>query len=344
MRLAAVVALLVCVPGVAGAVDGVIELSHEVALTGGVNGSLATDPAGYPIAITRPGSYRLTGNLTLSSAGQSGITVSSDRVRIDLNGFSILGVNSCSGGFGTPVTCTSNGSGVGIFSAVSADIEVEHGSVRGMGSAGIRLTGLNARVRNVLVESNGADGIELGNTGEARDCRAFLNLQDGISTLDSAQVRDSASERNGLDGIDVRANARLLGNISNGNGQLGIHCVASCSAIGNTASSNGGDGIAAGANALISENTVFGNGDDGIQMSNGVAVGNTVDGNAACGLGGTSGSFSIAAGLNRAANNGSAAVCPAQFNGAVATACNLVRCASGSFVSFCPPSSVPACP
>jgi lipopolysaccharide export system protein LptA len=57
-----------------------------------------------PFTISASGSYALTGNLTVSSS-QTAITVNADYVTIDLNGFAIVGPNTCS--FALPiVTCT----------------------------------------------------------------------------------------------------------------------------------------------------------------------------------------------------------------------------------------------
>ena len=63
------------------AVDGVVLIDQSKVLAGG----------GFPFRITTPGSYRLSGNLTLATAAD-GIDVSAAPVTIDLNGFAITGV------------------------------------------------------------------------------------------------------------------------------------------------------------------------------------------------------------------------------------------------------------
>ena len=73
------------------AVDGVVEINQARAEAGGVT---ATDTPGFPVTIDQSGSYRLTGNLTVSSATTEAIEVRDDRVTIDLNGFSIVGPGS----------------------------------------------------------------------------------------------------------------------------------------------------------------------------------------------------------------------------------------------------------
>jgi len=72
------------------AVDGVIEINQAKAMAGGVTGSLTDDPPGFPVTITKSGSYRLTGNLTVPS-DTGGIIVAAEHVEVDLNGFTISG-------------------------------------------------------------------------------------------------------------------------------------------------------------------------------------------------------------------------------------------------------------
>src|SRR4029079_12515180 len=50
-----------------------------------------------PFLITQPGSYYLTTNLT-GQAGTNGITVATDNVAIDLNGFALIGVSGSQDG------------------------------------------------------------------------------------------------------------------------------------------------------------------------------------------------------------------------------------------------------
>src|SRR6266481_1804172 len=65
----------------AGAVDGTIEINQAKVLATG----------GFPYTISNTGSYRLTGNLTVSGSSLNAIDVNASHVTIDLNGFSIIG-------------------------------------------------------------------------------------------------------------------------------------------------------------------------------------------------------------------------------------------------------------
>ena len=97
-------AILLMAPA-AYAVDGVLEINQVCATT---NGCFPSDPGGFPVAIANPGSYRLTGNLQVPDASTSAITITAEDVTLDLNGFALLGVTTCTG---DPVTsCTPIGS------------------------------------------------------------------------------------------------------------------------------------------------------------------------------------------------------------------------------------------
>jgi hypothetical protein len=67
------------------AVDGVVLIDQNKALAGNVTPG---DAAGFPVTLSRPGSYRLSGNLT-APAGVHGFVIASPGVTLDLNGFTL---------------------------------------------------------------------------------------------------------------------------------------------------------------------------------------------------------------------------------------------------------------
>lgn len=69
----------------AHAVDGVVLIDQNKALVGNVTPG---DTAGFPVTLSRPGSYRLSGNLT-APAGTHGFLIASPGVTLDLNGFTL---------------------------------------------------------------------------------------------------------------------------------------------------------------------------------------------------------------------------------------------------------------
>src|ERR1700730_6150790 len=83
-----VILAMALVPFGAFAVDGVVLINHSTVMAQG----------GYPYRITQPGSYKLSGPLTVPDNNTSGIVISASFVTIDLGGFSILGPVDCAGG------------------------------------------------------------------------------------------------------------------------------------------------------------------------------------------------------------------------------------------------------
>lgn len=140
----AAVAMLAFVAS-AGAVDGTIEINQAKVLA--TFGS-------FPYFITSPGSYRLTGNLTVP-ASKNGIDVGQPNVTIDLNGFSITGA-----GGSAPI---------GIDAAGQSGVTVENGTVTGFG-IGVELGNFGI-VRNVHADKNG-NGIDGGNDAVVEGCTA----------------------------------------------------------------------------------------------------------------------------------------------------------------------------
>jgi hypothetical protein len=215
--------------GTAWAVDGVIEINQASVKAAG----------GFPFTISQSGSYRLTGNLDLTDAtalpgGQTpqqttAIAVTASDVTIDLNGFTIKGATSCSGG-----TCSPTGIGSGIDGSSKGNVAVLNGTVRGMGSFGVIL-GRQSRVERVRSVSNGGIGIR---AEAVINCTANLNGLAGIDTAES--VIDTVTEENGQDGIigahsAVNCTARL--NVGNG---IEAHTVAN-----STSENNQGIGVVA---------------------------------------------------------------------------------------------------
>ena len=117
--------VLVLSLSVAWADNGVIEINQASVEASG----------GFPYTITEPGSYMLTGNLTVEDGDADGILIQTDNgVTLDLNGFVIEGNGS---------------SGTGVSSEKEEpdplshfrNIELRNGTVRGFGIGVWVLTG-----------------------------------------------------------------------------------------------------------------------------------------------------------------------------------------------------------
>ena len=182
------------------AVDGVEEINQACVSTGCFPG----DSAGFPVSITRDGSYRLTSNLDVTGetspenvTAVEVTTAAQSGVEIDLNGFLILGPTTCSG---TPVTsCNNTGTGIGIQSN-SNFISVRNGTIRGMGDDGIQIV-TGARIDNVKIFFSGGDGFDLGS---------------------NCQIRNSSSVSNGGHGIVAGQSCLVTGNIVRANMGFGL--------------------------------------------------------------------------------------------------------------------------
>jgi hypothetical protein len=215
-----------------------IQINQSRALLGGVTPG---DAPGFPVTITEPGGYVLTGNLTVD-ADTTAIEIMADDVSVDLNGFAILGPNVCSG---SPVTmCTHNGTGQpgqGIFAPLvrleeadgkavlgkqertraRTNITVVNGTVQGMGADGIRI-GLNSRVEDVHVSNNGGDGIRTETGSVIRGNTAFQNRVNGISSGGGSVVLENTASSNGTTGLLVGRASSVIGNATRDNGDFGI--------------------------------------------------------------------------------------------------------------------------
>ncbi len=262
--------LLLAAP--AEAVDGVIEINEARVAAGGITPG---DTPGYPVLLSQPGSYRLTGNLVASGATDA-LQISANDVELDLNGFAV-----------------SNGGGVsyGIVALPgTSNPAVRNGTVRDFLSVGVALqTAFAPVILDVVVVGNG-DGLRCGDC-VVRGVRALSNNLSGIACESDCEVRESAALGNASEGILLSAGGVVDGCVSTGNGLNGIRAIAGATVTGSTSSGNGLAGIDAGPGCLVRGNSVHGNGTgagpfrSGIIAASGCAVlENSVRGNALQGL------------------------------------------------------------
>ena len=199
----------------AQAADGVFEINQAIVEANG----------GFPYVISEPGSYILTGNLTVPDENTTAIEVQADHVTVDLNGFAIIGPVQCTAENGS-VSCSTVGTGVGVRAqALTALIArlvgeptntvVRNGTIRGMGAEGVNIT--SGRVEGVRALENGENGIAVGD-GIVRGCLAELNGVGGISlttsTTSESVVEHSIALSHGVfGGINVRGGV-VRGNAS----------------------------------------------------------------------------------------------------------------------------------
>jgi hypothetical protein len=167
-----------------------------------INQSTVTAAGGFPYVITQPGSYKLSGNLSVSSTTSYAIKIQANFVTIDLNGFAIigpglgsgLGICSCNLPFQPPVHST-----------------VVNGAVTGFGGGGIVL-GDKARVQNAHVSNNGAGGgIQVGIGSLIIGNVVDNNADSGIIASTGSVIRDNTVTGN-LYGIVPSCPAVIVAN------------------------------------------------------------------------------------------------------------------------------------
>ncbi|MES2957578.1 MAG: hypothetical protein V4792_05285 [Pseudomonadota bacterium] len=186
---------------------GVVTIDQAKAIAGGVTNG---DTAGFPVTLSEPGTYRLTGNLTLPNANTTGILISAANVTLDLGGYAVVGPVVCSG---TPLVCNSSGYGDGVEVRVlapnaRATVTVMNGTLRGMGRHGL------------ISAYDGVGGLRIERVMAAQNASAGLFVSSGAAVLDS-QV-----SYNG--GHGIAGNNLLLGsNVIRGNAGTGVHSNAS---------------------------------------------------------------------------------------------------------------------
>jgi parallel beta-helix repeat protein len=240
-----------------------------------------------PITITQPGNYYLTRNLTIAPA-ENGITIASDNVTLDLNGFMLDGNN------------------VGLTGVVSdtRGVTVRNGTARRWTQHGFNLFGFVSQsviLENVHAHQNVLNGIVVTN-GSITGCTARennLGVQALLSSVTRCTAADNvvgfdvqnsslsecASSSNSAYGISALAGAVVEGCASS-NDQIGIRIGDSAYAHHNHVSNSTGAGIAfdGGATGIVSDNAISDSGGFGIAVigdfgrvsRNNVSTGDTV--------------------------------------------------------------------
>jgi parallel beta-helix repeat protein len=234
---------------------------------GPATGATPIAQADVPLIIDQPGKYVVVENLS-SAGGQPAITIRSDHVDLDLNGFALSGpvdeAEDCRGGV----------TSVGIASAGSK-LRLAGGTVQGFGF-GILLSAAGAnRLDRLTVTGNCACGIlslnSSGNHVSGNDVSA--NFGTGVCLSQSEGNRFHANRVNGNSRLSFAVDFGFLIIQSAGN-------VITSNDISGNGGAIGGDGIimAASEGNVIRNNIVNRNTGSGIQMA-GSTQNNTIRGN-----------------------------------------------------------------
>lgn len=255
---------LLCAAAVANADLGALEINQACVAEGCFPG----DGPGFPVTLTASGNYALTGNLVVEEVGRSAIFVDADDVRINLNGFTISGPNSCDF---TTLSCAPGGGAGGIHvRSDSKNHHISNGHVKGFGSYCIGL-GHNSFVKDVSASDCFA-GIGGPEGGILERVRAFNN-RFGVDLYGKAILRESTVFGNMQNGVQVneadgRRSLIERNNIA-GNGAVGVNAQSAVLMIGNVVTDNG-TGVRFGAQSggsKLQDNLLHSNGSSGIVVS-----------------------------------------------------------------------------
>jgi hypothetical protein len=206
------------------AAEGVQEINQTCATATG--GCFAGDAAGFPVTISQPGAYRLTGNLALP-ANTRAIDITANAVVLDLGGFAVIGPNVCTG---LPVSgCTTTGGVSGIRAGQEGQfgVTVRNGSITGMGGRGLEMfvvsnTSYSMRAEDLIVDGNGDTGIEIAGISRVERCGVSRNFGSGISTGVESLVENNDVFANRVHGLDMTFGGSAIKNRIRFNGGYGI--------------------------------------------------------------------------------------------------------------------------
>jgi hypothetical protein len=200
--------------------------------------------------ISQPGSYILTGNVTMTSA-LSCIQITSSDVTLELNGHTIVG-------FGL------GGSDIGIDATAADRINIRNGTVRGFGGGGI-VVGNFSQLHDLNIRSCGGNGITASFDAEVARVKSVDNDQWGIQTNQRALIADSNFVGN--NNLGNFGGIQILG---------GLSTIRHCRSNSNTPSGSGAlttIGIDANNGSTVEHCTVYLNGQVGAAASIGIQIG-----------------------------------------------------------------------
>jgi hypothetical protein len=135
-----------------------------------VDGTHTPGNSSAEFAITNSGSYYLTTNI-VGVSGKDGIDIYANNVALDLNGFSLTGVNS-SGYY----------QGIQIFAGCT-NVVVRNGAVSGWSEHGVYSLGNNVTLEDLSVSDNTYYGLVINDVSFIHNCMSSGNKAIGIAVL-----------------------------------------------------------------------------------------------------------------------------------------------------------------
>ena len=320
-RLALAVAIVITSLMASGVNAAPLEINQTCAT--GPDGCFTGDASGFPVEITSPGSYVLTGDLAVSGPDTDGILLNTlGGVKVDLRGHTVRGPIVCvnSGGL---LSCGS-GNGIGIsMSGLPARLHLTNGRITGFGQAGVDVGDLS-RIDHLVVSRNATTGIEFdslaivshvvaennaahgtsGTQGLLFDVSASSNRSAGLFLFQSLVEKTAAQDNGGtglLAGDHVLVRDATLR--ENSNGLLAQS--ANCLILDSDVTENIGAGFSSFGSGSIQRTTIRGNGSFGLVGVGVTYRANTFSNNASGNVG-----LTAPPAINLGDNACSGAICP----------------------------------
>lgn len=264
-----------------------------------------TPISSLPFTISQPGSYYLAGNLQFTAASGNAISITTNNVTLDMNGFTL---SSTAAVTGSAIVCT----------PAQSRICIKNGQI--IGNTTVTITG-NAPNQSWTTSAAGFNsGVDMNSTPHCQisqlsvsGCRNY-----GIYVGDHSAIGSVTANSNGTVGIQANS-GNVYHCIASSNGNVGIFAT-SASVMHCTSNSNAAGGIYANS-GNVSQSSVSANGGTGINADSGSVNSSTARLSGTDGIHASLGSVTnSAASLNGAygilASNGVVAFCCAQLNGA----------------------------
>jgi hypothetical protein len=226
--------------------------------------------ASLPFTITNSGAYYLGAILT-GISGANGITIVTNNVTIDLNGFALFGVA---------------GSLHGIAStAAFSDISIFNGRLRNWGGCGINLSNCDTVLfKEVNVNGNGAIGLAAGQSAQVIDCVSIGN-QAAIVSSHYSIIRNCICNNNGS-GITVGLYSTISGCSLTLDGNTEINANPACNIIDCTVRTQGQNCILVSDQCFVHHNNCVGTGPGGsVAGIHATGTLNRIEGNQVSGTG-----------------------------------------------------------
>ena len=222
-----------------------------------------------PFTISAAGSYFLTRDVTGPANTGDGITIASDDVTLDLNGFSVIGTAAD--------TSQVHGFGITVSSVPRHNIVIRNGVVRDWNYGIVGDRAHQSRIDGVRAYNNKWEGIRGGTDTTITDCSSASNGEFGIESF-GGTVQHCEVDGNTSAGIFVTDNSIVKDNSVHNNLFDGIDVANNADVEGNSIIASGGQGIVASGSAnVIKDNMVQGSAKNGIDVLNNSTVeGNTV--------------------------------------------------------------------